>query len=621
MNPEEVITSRARKICVIAAPGSGKTKRILLPKAVQILEDPDIRPRDVLLLSFSRLSAKDLRERVKTMGERAPRASTVHSLCLAFLLSENDHDMRSRVESVLLDFEKDALLWDLKLVFPQVSKPDLKDALDAFSAGWATQPHDQVFEEDDFKRSFKAAVVNWLSEHEAAMMEEIVYGAVALARRLGTADFIREPRYILVDEYQDLNRLEQEFVNLLAADSDLLLVVGDPNQSIYGFKFSYPNGITDFANQEDVSSWSSLVTGRCPGPVVDIANQLIRQANPATTEFLQALRPDEGEVHFVRKENQTEEFEYVARSISARLRDGTRPNEVLTLVPKKKLGKEFVDYINANKVALGFAEEQKVVFESRLTLAEAEQEKVLLFGLLVKPDSLLRARVYLGLGDDRMMAREIKAVKDRYGNLRDALQHATPADFPPRARRVRRLCERIAELREILAAETGERTVEEVIERLFPDGDQSMAGLRAVALELQEEDDTVETLYAKFVDHLRAVPTDDTVVRVMTIMASKGLEAPHVYMMGCNSGNIPGTNRSSYMTNHEFREEQRRFLFVGVTRASLSLTISWARHIPFGQSRQHNTRGIGFRRQQGQPQTVVGISPFLQDLTGITWEE
>jgi hypothetical protein len=125
---EEILASTAQRICVIAAPGSGKTKRILIPKAVQILENADVDPRNVLLLTFSRLSAKDLKDRVRSMGDRAPRATTVHSLCLSFLLSENDHDMRSRVESILLDFEKDTLLWDLKLTFPHIPKPDLRRA-------------------------------------------------------------------------------------------------------------------------------------------------------------------------------------------------------------------------------------------------------------------------------------------------------------------------------------------------------------------------------------------------------------------------------------------------------------------------------------------------------------
>ena len=92
--------------------------------------------------------------------------------------------------------------------------------------------------------------------------------------------------------------------------------------------------------------------------------------------------------------------------------------------------------------------------------------------------------------------------------------------------------------------------------------------------------------------------------------------------MGCNQGNLPGTNRSSHLTDEEYKDEQRRLLFVGVTRANKSLTISWARHIPLRQSMQQHTAGLGRARPAGAPTTqmLMGISEFLQDLHGITWE-
>jgi len=178
------VTSNSRRICVIAAPGSGKTTQILVPKAASILERQGVDPTDVLLLTFSRVSAIDLRTKVRALA-RSPRSSTVHSFALSFLLSENNHDIRNRVDAILLDFQKAVLLADLKLIFPRVHLKVLERQLEEFSAGWAIQPHDDVFEEDDERRRFKAAVVNWLAEHEAAMMEEIIYHATDLVRQLG----------------------------------------------------------------------------------------------------------------------------------------------------------------------------------------------------------------------------------------------------------------------------------------------------------------------------------------------------------------------------------------------------------------------------------------------------
>ena len=297
-----------------------------------------------LLLTFSRLSAQDLKQKVKTL-DRIPRATTVHSFALSFLLSEDNHDIRSRVESILLDFEKEALLCDLKVVFPTRHKTELRKTLEQFGAGWATQPHDIVFEEDDDRRLFKAAVVNWLVEYQAAMMEEILYFAVDLAKKVPDSALLTEPQYILVDEYQDLNRLEQEFIDALANSSELLVVVGDPDQSIYSFKFAHPDGIGEFSKRPGVDTHKGLTTWRCPKSVVKYANQLLQQADPARTALMDTpATAHEGEVTFVQKANQDGEFQYVLSSIAARISAGAGPEDIIVLVPRKKLGADFVKY-------------------------------------------------------------------------------------------------------------------------------------------------------------------------------------------------------------------------------------------------------------------------------------
>lgn len=617
---DDVVACKGPKICVIAAPGSGKTTRILIPKAKQILADAGIDPKNVLLLTFSRLSAKDLKEKVTALGDRAPRASTVHSLCLSFLLSENEHGMRKRVESIVLSFEKEALICDLKQTLGG-NKRDLRKLLDEFSAGWAIRPHDTIFEEDDRKRSLKHAVVNWLSEHEAAMMEEIVYGAVELAKALGAAEFIQAPQYILVDEFQDLNELEQEFIRLLAADSQLLLVVGDPNQSIYSFKFAHPAGIEDLSRARDVTPFNSLETGRCPQKIVELANQLLVQARPERGDLLKSIREDDGEVHLVRKDTQAEEFDYVIRSIAGRLAAGANPSKILVLAPKTALGAAFVDRANQIKQAAGVPEAVGFTFESQLRLSPLQQERLLLLGLIVKPDSLLHTRGYLALNDDNAFASELKLLKDKYGGLRNAIEKADREDFDKRKTRVRALSDRIKQLREFLGAARDVEDVDGILEEVFPSNIEELDVLRDKLAELREDDDSIESLYSKLIDELRNPPVAKSDVRVMTLRGSKGLEAEHVYILGCNAGNLPGEYKPEHLSSHEHKEEQRRLLFVGVTRATKSITISWARYIPFGQSRQHYTGGVRTVRHNGQVMEVMAICEFLQDLPRqFAWE-
>src|ERR1035437_4024147 len=167
--PGQVLSSSAKKVCVSAAPGAGKTSDILVPKLRQILAASEVDPRAVLLLTFSRMSAVDLQNKVRSL-DRSPIATTVHSYALRFLLSEDSHDIRKRIESIVFDFEKAVLVSDLKIALPHIRRNDLKTLLADFSAGWALAQADSLFDEDDTRKSFKYAVINWLTEHEAAMM-------------------------------------------------------------------------------------------------------------------------------------------------------------------------------------------------------------------------------------------------------------------------------------------------------------------------------------------------------------------------------------------------------------------------------------------------------------------
>jgi DNA helicase-2/ATP-dependent DNA helicase PcrA len=101
----------------------------------------------------------------------------------------------------------------------------------------------------------------------------------------------------------------------------------------------------------------------------------------------------------------------------------------------------------------------------------------------------------------------------------------------------------------------------------------------------------------------------------MTLGLSKGLDAQHVLIMGASSGNIPGENYSDYLSDEEFVAEQRRLLYVGMTRAKKSLTITWSRYIPYGQSQTQQTQHAGVRRRAGEePLVKLTLCEFLQGL-------
>lgn len=605
---QEILESGAQEIAVIAGPGSGKTKGVLIPKA-QALLNGAVDSEDILLLTFSRASAQDLKGRFHHIGD-TPIISTLHSYCLSFLLSENNHDIRNRIESIILEFEKAVILSDLKNRMHHLHKREIHKMLKEFSAGWSTKPIEEVFEESDQQREFKYSLIQWLQEHEAAMMEEIVYSAVDLAKKINSP-YISSPEYILVDEYQDLNKLEQEFIDLLGRNSQLVLVVGDPDQSIYSFKYAYPEGINSFAERDTVEHHTLEYTGRCPKTVVGFANKLLQQDDPQRSVLLKPLEDkEEGSVLVKRFNKQDEEFDYVMTDIQSKLSTGISASDILVLVPKKKLGKAFVDYVSDKDEQFS----KRFFLTTKTGFTSAEQEKITLLSLLINPKSLLRIRVYAGMGDKTHFSKEVEMVKLKYGSLLDALHKANPDDFPKRNKRVRTLCSRLSELNDYLVLHSEEESAENLIDLLFPEGSSELNETRKILLDLLDEDDTPRQLFQKFIDYSRSIKADDDQIPVMTLLSSKGLDASHVYMLSCNAGNIPGNNRSSHLTDFQFKQEQRRLLFVGATRAKSSLTITWSQLVPFEQAMRSKTQNLGIRTIGGVKYCRVGICEYLQDL-------
>lgn len=425
----------------------------------------------------------------------------------------------------------------------------------------------------------------------------------------------------MVDEYQDLNRLEQEFIDAIAKVSKLLVVVGDPDQSIYSFKFAHPDGIRGFGDRADVQTHKGLTTWRCPKAVVTYANQLLQQADPGRTAFLDT--PDgagDGEVVFVTKTNQDGEFQHVLSDISQRLSAGAAAKDIIVLVPRKKLGSEFVKYANANKTAAGIGAATDFCLSLKPDFTALEKERLLLLGLVAKPDSLLHIRAYIGLPDATHFAKELHALKTEHGNLGAVMQKASAAAIPAKKVRLKQLATRVERLRAFIKAHEDSTSVNGAVDELFPDGEPEVAAVRSVLVALIEPTDTLVSLYGKFVDYMRTIPHQDTQVRVMTLMASKGLEADHVYILGCNAGNIPGENRSAHLSDLQHRQEQLRLLYVGFTRARKSLIVSWSQYLSFAQSKKHHTPSVGTVTYAGKPVSKVGICEFLQDLKDVTWQ-
>lgn len=334
--------STQRRVGVLAGPGSGKTSFGLMRRVVRLLGE-GVPGNRILLLSFTRTAAHDLRDKVAALGVPGADgvwATTLHSYCLSLLMHEAVLPITGRTPRFLMDHEADIMLRDVEGDFGDIV--DRRKLLAAFEAGWARGEADHpglVIDPTD--REFEAQVIRWLMHHRAMQIGEVVPIAFAYLRSSPLSDELRAFDHIIVDEYQDLNFLEQHLLDLLVdSGSAALCIAGDDDQSVYSFRHANPIGIQQFMAREGVDRHVMNVCGRCPRRVLSMANSLITHARDRRKPPLQCLHSGrEGKVAIVQWSGLDEEVAGIVSAVVADVQqEPYQPGDILVLTARRKIG-------------------------------------------------------------------------------------------------------------------------------------------------------------------------------------------------------------------------------------------------------------------------------------------
>jgi superfamily I DNA/RNA helicase len=370
-----VVDHTAGPLLVLAGPGTGKTTTLVESVAERIARGGD--PERVLVLTFSRRAAVELRERMATRSgaARAPQATTFHSFCYALVRAHQDSDLFVEPMRLLSGPEQDVSVRELlagqvdleRLGLAHVRWPDElraclttrgfadevravlarsrelglgPDALDAF-ARRTGRPDWRA------AAAFLAEYLDVLDLQGVIDYAELVHRAVLLARRPEVAAWLAA-RYdaVYVDEYQDTDPAQVRLLHALAGGGRTLVAFGDPDQSIYAFRGADVNGILDFPHAFPRADGrpapvAVLRTSRRSGAALLAATRLLTQRMPLTrlpAEKVRAHRElapvrDGGRVEAYTYPTSGTELDNVADILRrAHLEDGVPWNEMAVLV-------------------------------------------------------------------------------------------------------------------------------------------------------------------------------------------------------------------------------------------------------------------------------------------------
>jgi len=565
--------------CIIAGAGTGKSFA-LKRKVARLLEEQES-PGSILAVTFTRTAARDLNKDLRQLnidGCDLIRACTLHSLCFSILGRHEVFRVMERHTRTLLEHEEDYLLSDLSVRLGGGLRV-LREQLHAFTSAWARLLHEVPgwphTEED---RQFDVEMTAWLRFHKAMLIGELIPLTIKYLRNNPTCPERSQYKHIIVDEYQDLNRAEQESIKLLSEyrlpENRTLTVAGDDDQSIFvTLKYAHPEGIISFKDAYPGTYESTLlVCKRCPKKVIELANAFIQSTNRKAQPKLLQPAPDaiDGEVVIVQWRQPKHEASGIATIIAHKLNSGeVQPEEILVLTPRKQIGHDIVDSLDSKGIRARTCFSDVIMRGNKLA-----QEGYAYLGLLHDRNDAVSLRVLLGMTANDRRSRSYERIRrhcfengDTVVGTMSKLQSGQ-LSIPYTDSLVERygiIDQRLGDLYGMM--------LPDVIDNLFPENVDTVAEIRQLVLSVQERANNIHELFSLVNTEITQpeLPTADGSVLVLTLYKAKGLTAKMIVIANCLEGCIPFIGD---YPNEQAMAEQERLFFVSLTRTTNILIIS-----------------------------------------------
>ena len=601
LNPvqAEAVIHTEGPLLVVAGAGSGKT-RVLTHRIAHLIEQ-GVSPFEILAITFTNKAAQEMKERVAALvGPVAEKmwVSTFHAACVRILRRDaqrlgfpssftiyDQADAQRLTGYVVRDLNLDAKRFPPRQVHAVISAAKNDDVgPDAY------RERAQVI--------FERKIADVYAEYQARLLkagamdfDDLLRNTVELLRTEPEVleHYRRRFRHVLVDEYQDTNKVQNELVLQLAGGHRNVCVVGDSDQSIYKFRGADIRNILEF--EEAFPDTTVIVLEqnyRSTQTILDAANAVIANNVGRKPKELWTESGDGQAIVRYHADDEGDEAQWVAHEI-AKLHDSGehRWGDVAVFYRTNAMSRILEEHLLRAGIPY------KVVGGTRFYDRREVKDALAYVKTVVNPADEVAVKRILnvpkrGIGDSTVARLDVWAAGHGYGFL-EALRHADEAGVTGRAvKGIASFLDLVDGLAD-LVAEGPAALIEAVLDRsgylaelqeehsVEAEGRlENLSELIGSAREVESVDDFLEQV--SLIADADQVPGDDSQVVLMTLHAAKGLEFPAVFLVGLEDGVFP--HLRSLTEPHEL-EEERRLAYVGITRARerLYLSHAWSRTI------------------------------------------
>ena len=587
---------------VLAGAGSGKT-RVLTYRIAKLIQDFNVRPSDVLALTFTNKASREMKDRIESILKISSQGlwfGTFHGICRRILkihwreaeLSErftilDSQDQLRLIKRILKGNNYDEKLYDPKSIQSFINRK--KDN---------GQRSNNISDKDD------EVYVAIFKEYEIILKQTMSVDFADLI--LKTYELFRSHtqilnyytkrfKHIMVDEFQDTNLLQFKLLKLLNNDTGSLYAVGDDDQSIYGWRGALSKNIKSFTDQfTDVEIFKLEQNYRSTNKILKVANSLISHNKNRLGKELWTASERGETVKIFEAYNNDEESSFIVDKIKMLERDGYKKSEIAILYRNNFLSRRLEEELNGRGIPY-------VIYGGFRFFERSEiKDMIAYLRVIVNPDddSAFERTINnppRGIGqktidiirkfakaDNRSLWKTIKSIKNQNNDEISS--------------RVKTSLTNYISLIEIISNEINDLSLDEILIKIYKESKLKSYYSEQKGEEAISKQENIEELFITaenfiknnydseniiddFLDNAALEAgdyqskLDNDPVQLMTIHSAKGLEFPVVFLTGLEEGIFPNENRKS---GEDFLEEERRLCYVAITRAMKSLYITFA---------------------------------------------
>lgn len=604
LNPEQkkaVLTTEG-PLLILAGAGSGKT-RVLTHRIAYLIEQ-GVRPFNIMAITFTNKAAREMKERVSAITPKGDEVwvSTFHSSCVRILRREIERlgytsrftiydadDSERLVKNILKELNISDTLYKPKAVLSEIGAQ--KDKL------IGPQQYAALVEKDFRLKKIAEIYMMYqkhLKENNSLDFDDLIFKCVELFENF--PDVLEKWqdrfRYIMVDEYQDTNASQYRLVSLLAAKYNNLCVVGDDDQSIYGWRGADIRNILDFEKDFPNTTTIRLEQNyRSSENILNAANAVIRNNFMRKSKTLRTDAAAGSKLHFYRAQSDYEEARFIGSKIEEGVKDGAKYSDFAILYRNNSLSRIIEECLIKKSIPYR-------LFGGTRFYDRKEIRDVLGYLKAVynpNDDMAIRRIINVpkrGIGD-ATVDKVAKAAQENGVSFYTALLSAEDIpELKTKAKALTNFAELLIDLRDASEEQRVDEFIETVLDltgyrkELEAENTEEAKGrienineLISKAVEFAGDKD--EAPLADFLEEVALVADvdgytegEDTVV-LMTLHSSKGLEFPTVFIAGFEEGIFPSYYAATEGGDAGL-EEERRLCYVGITRAKRELYLTAA---------------------------------------------